>query len=171
MKKLFNEVGLSGAEYRKGQWEEIAVHNEKEIRGFFGPYRFLSNFWPARVILDGVVYGSVEVAFQASKWKPENREYFLTCTNKESIDHNRKNNPNLYTAEGWDAIKIEVMCGLVKQKFDKALNPDNHAKLMETGDKFLEEKNWWGDDFWGVVLSGEGQNNLGKILMEVRSQS
>ena len=171
MKKLYNEVGLNGAEYKKGQWQEIAVHNENEIRGFFGPYLFLSNFWPARVMLDGVEYGSVEVAFQAAKWQPQDREYFLTCTEKDSIAHNRENNPNLYTAEQWDAIKVEVMRGLVKQKFDKNLNPDNYAKLIETGDKFLEEKNWWGDIFWGVDLNGEGRNNLGKILMEVRSQS
>jgi len=39
----------------------------KEIKGFFGEYRFLSNFWFADVFYEGLVYPSVEHAFQAAK--------------------------------------------------------------------------------------------------------
>lgn len=37
------------------------------IKEFQGEYRWLSNFWPARVVLDGVEYPTVENAYQASK--------------------------------------------------------------------------------------------------------
>ena len=35
----------------------------------------------------------------------------------------------------------------------------------------LQEGNNWGDAFWGVHLkSEEGENNLGKLIMEIRAQ-
>jgi predicted NAD-dependent protein-ADP-ribosyltransferase YbiA (DUF1768 family) len=43
--------------------------------------------------------------------------------------------------------------------------------LLKTGDLELIEGNTWNDKFWGVDLkTGKGENNLGKILMEVRTQ-
>jgi predicted NAD-dependent protein-ADP-ribosyltransferase YbiA (DUF1768 family) len=37
----------------------------------------------------------------------------------------------------------------------------------------MEETNWWGDKFWGVHRTslseqGVGENNLGKLLMDIR---
>lgn len=37
------------------------------VNRFAGIYEFLSNFYPAPVTLDGVVYPTVENAFQAAK--------------------------------------------------------------------------------------------------------
>ena len=42
-------------------------------------------------------------------------------------------------------------------------------KLLGTGDTYLEEGNTWNDTFWGVC-NGVGENNLGRILMEVREE-
>jgi len=39
----------------------------KPILGFKGAYRWLSNFWPAPVMLDGMRYSDVEHAYQAAK--------------------------------------------------------------------------------------------------------
>jgi len=41
--------------------------------------------------------------------------------------------------------------------------------LLSTGDKYLEETNNWGDEFWGVC-NEVGENNLGKILIRVRKK-
>ena len=43
------------------------------------------------------------------------------------------------------------------------------AKKLATGDRYIEETNWWGDTIWRVYR-GEGQNLLGKILMDVCSR-
>ena len=45
------------------------------------------------------------------------------------------------------------------------------AKLTSKikSDEYLEEGNNWGDKVWGTV-NGEGENNLGKILMRVRKE-
>ena len=172
MKKLlYTDTGPNGTQYKKGEWEQFVIHNDKEIKGFFGPNRFLSNFWPAKIVLDGVEYPSVELAYQAAKWKPESREYFQNCTELESIDYNRKNKPDGYLPEVWKEKNFEIMKGLVYQKFDKKVNPENYKKLIETSDKYLEEMNWWNDLYWGTNKEGEGKNILGKLLMEVREKN
>ena len=38
-----------------------------KIDSFQGDYRFLSNFWYAKVVLDGVDYRSVEHAYMSAK--------------------------------------------------------------------------------------------------------
>lgn len=167
-KLLYTEIGPNGSEYKKGDWKQFAIHTDKVIKGFFGDYRFLSNFWPAKVVLDDIEYKSVELAYQAAKWKKEDREYFLTCSELESIDYNRNQKPNAYSEEEWNNKKVEIMRDLLYQKFDKNINTENYEKLIATGNKHLEEMNWWGDVFWGTDKDGNGENMLGKILMEVR---
>jgi predicted NAD-dependent protein-ADP-ribosyltransferase YbiA (DUF1768 family) len=41
--------------------------------------------------------------------------------------------------------------------------------LLATDDEELVEGNWWNDTFWGVCR-GDGENNLGKIIMKVRDE-
>lgn len=173
-KILFNEQGLKpGTPYEKNQWEKIASHDEKEIKGFFGVYRFLSNFWPAKVNFDGDEYTASENAYQAAKYKKDKRNYFKKCSPKEAIVFVRDNIEGAYSKDEWDNIKLQTMRDLLVQKFDKNLNLENFKKLIETGDKYLEETNYWGDTYWGVNKSdvkegGVGENNLGKLLMEIR---
>jgi predicted NAD-dependent protein-ADP-ribosyltransferase YbiA (DUF1768 family) len=170
-KILYTETGPNNSPYKKGDWKTFAIHNESEIKGFFGEYRFLSNFWPAKVVLDNVEYTSVELAYQAAKWNPDSRNYFLTCTELDSIEYNRNNIPIGYSTEDWNYIKLSIMTNLVRQKFDPTINPENHKSLMGTQNKHLEEMNWWGDLYWGTNQDGEGDNHLGKLLMETRSKS
>ncbi|MEN9613790.1 MAG: Xylella phage Salvo [Candidatus Parcubacteria bacterium] len=173
-KILFDEQGLThGTPYVKGQWEKIATHTEKEIKGFFGPYRFLSNFGKAVVFLDGDEYATVENAYQAAKYKKESRDFLKTCPAKQAIIFTRAHPMDAYSQEEWDGVKLGIMRGLLEQKFDATLNPENHAKLLGTGDEYLEETNYWGDKYWGVSKSdageeGVGENNLGKSLMAIR---
>ena len=48
-------------------------------------------------------------------------------------------------------------------------NPHLKEKLLATGDRELVEGNWHGDKYWGVCLrTGEGNNHLGRMLMELR---
>lgn len=171
--RLYTEVSaIADQPYKPGDWKRLPqiVHDEHNIKGFFGEFRWASNFGKAKVVLDGVEYDSVERAYQAAKWPPEKRGYFVACTNLESIAFNRAHPPTGYSPEDWDAIKVDIMAGLLVQKFDAGLNPENHARLLATGDKYIEETNWWGDTFWGKTLDGEGENTLGLLLMEIRGK-
>ena len=53
---LYNEAIIisSGNYYKKGDWQNIPEiqHSNSAIKGFFGEYRFLSNFGEALIQLD-----------------------------------------------------------------------------------------------------------------------
>lgn len=132
------------------------------IKSFNGPHRFLSNFWPSPVQMDGQWYRTVEHAFQAAKTvSGEHREAIRMCDTPGEAKRLGRQVPMW---SDWNDIKINVMRDLLRQKF---ADPDLRAALLATGDAKLIEGNTWGDYFWGVCL-GEGMNWLGKLLMEVR---
>jgi ribA/ribD-fused uncharacterized protein len=162
--------------FRKELWRKIATHNDAEIRGFFGEFRFLSNFWPAKVFLDDEEYSSVENAYQAAKYRKEYRDFFKKCAAKEIKKYVEENNDGKYPKEEWEAMRDGIMKDLLSQKFNQDLNPDIQKMLAATGSKYLEETNYWGDTYWGVNKTdaseeGVGENNLGKLLMEIREKS
>lgn len=134
----------------------------RPIQGFYGPYRFLSNFWSVDVSLDGTIYPSVEHAYQAAKTlDPEWRKKILKAQTPGKAKRLGSKAP---VRQNWAEIKAITMEDLVRQKFaDPVL-----AKLLSgTGGRYIEETNHWNDTFWGVC-NGEGENHLGRILMRVR---
>ena len=134
------------------------------IREFQGPHRFLSNFYPATVMYDGLVFRSVEHAYQAAKtddWEVRKKIQAL-----EKSGDAKKAGYRVPLREDWDRIKFGIMETLVRRKFEI---PELRNKLLMTGDQDLIEGNWWGDTFWGVCR-GKGENHLGKILMKIREE-
>lgn len=158
-----NDKMYNDGNYKKGDWQKYCIHNEIEVKGFFGKFRFLSNFEPCNI------YGfpSVENAYMAAKVVPEDRDFFKTCSAVEAKKNWRKYQLKDKTTEEWDARKFDVMARCVFEKF--LADNELRKKLLNTGDKYLEELNWWGDSYWGVDIKKGGKNNLGKILMGVRS--
>lgn len=135
-----------------------------KIEFFSGEYRWLSNFYPATVELDGRKYPSVEHAYQAAKTLDFNaRIIFEEPTMSPGMAKRLGRNFNL--RPGWDQMKVSVMLALLKQKF--APGTPLAAKLLATGEAELIEGNTWGDRFWGVC-QGTGRNTLGALLMGVR---
>lgn len=132
---------------------------------FEDEYRFLSNFWPCPVMYDGIIYPSSEHAFVAAKTTDESLRKIVLVT--ESPGQAKRIGRQFKLRDNWEEIKIWIMKEIVTDKFNR--NPDLAEKLLATGAKYLEEGNWWNDRFWGVC-NGFGQNNLGKILMEVREE-
>jgi ribA/ribD-fused uncharacterized protein len=167
---MFDEIGVDGKKgtYKFGDWKQYAVHSPTEIKGFFGPARWLSNFHLCLVSFDGAFYPSAENAYQSAKVIPEHREGFQTCTPAES--KTLWKDPKLtriYTAEEWDTVKYDIMLVILMDKFYR--NIDLRKKLLLTGKAYLEETNHWNDVAWGVDhRTGTGQNLLGKILMKCR---
>jgi len=152
-------------EYTPGKWKEYALHTEIQIAGFFGPYRFLSNFEPCKVYFEGDCYPSSENAYQAAKTlNIAKRMYFVTCTPREAKERGKK----MELRKDWDSIKQTIMRDIVTNKFD--VNASLFICLKATGERVLIEKNHWNDLYWGVDLDGIGENNLGKILMNYRKR-
>lgn len=142
---------------------DYAFFNDKKVCGFFGTFRFLSNFWPAKVHYEGLDYPSVENAYQAAKY-PLNQRAEFTSISAGQAKKLGKRAP--IDQKEWDKKKLEIMAILVLQKF---LNNDTlKDMLLATEDAYLEETNAWGDLWWGCDEDGIGENHLGEILMEVR---
>lgn len=134
------------------------------IARFSGKHRFLSNFWPAEVELDGLYYPTVEHAYQAAKTFDSFWRDIIRCA--ETPQEAKQTGRLAPLRHGWEEIRLEVMRGLVWQKF---AHPDLRAKLLATGTAELIEGNTWGDIYWGVY-GGVGENNLGRILMNIRER-
>jgi predicted NAD-dependent protein-ADP-ribosyltransferase YbiA (DUF1768 family) len=44
------------------------------------------------------------------------------------------------------------------------------TKLINTGDLYIREGNYWNDTYWGFYLKTQtGQNMLGILIMEIRN--
>jgi ribA/ribD-fused uncharacterized protein len=144
-----------------------------KILKFRGKFAFLSNFYPCKVEYEGLIYPSVENAFQAAKTAPFRRKVFTKVSPKEAKKLGRR----VPILGDWEGRKLRVMKELVRKKFTS--NGELKEKLLETGNALLIEGNTWGDEFWGVNLRKpdpnspwgyKGENWLGKILMEVREE-
>jgi len=166
---MYNEVPIVGNEYKTGDWEKIAVHDDKCIKGFFGEYRYLSNFYTSPVFYEGLLYRSSENAYQAAKLLP----HYRSALQDVSASTSKKlwksfGEDSLYdnNSDEWDSRKYEVMSVIVFDKFFR--NKFLREKLLSTKQKYLEETLWWKDTYWGVDANLGGQNNLGKILMKIR---
>lgn len=141
------------------------MEQTKRINQFWMQYDYLSNFYPACVTVDGLTYLNAEAAYQASKCVDRGeREQFCELPPNVAKRLGRK----IQLRHDWEKVKVSVMKKVVRAKFTQ--NPHLAGFLVETGDAELLEGNYWHDTIWGVDLkTGEGQNHLGKILMELRT--
>ena len=144
------------------------MENSNPISRFEGCFSFLSNFHECSIIYDGLLFSSVEAAFQAAKCKTnEERIPFVDMDPRQARAAGRR----VALRPDWEERKLKIMHSLVLQKFTS--NPELRDKLLATGDTKLLEGNRWHDNFWGNCdcpncRDKPGLNYLGKILMRVR---
>jgi hypothetical protein len=139
--------------------------NNEPILEFSGENHFLSNFERAEFVWDGIVWPTSEHAYQAAK--VIDREGRIAISKVGRPGEAKKLGKTFNLRPDWSLLKIDIMYAIVYEKFRQ--NPHLKAKLLATGDAYLEEGNNWGDVVWGVC-NGVGQNNLGLILMRVRDE-
>jgi len=131
------------------------------INSFRDEYRFLSNFYPAKVKLDDLVFETVENAYQAAKCRDRDERFLFQHI---TPGHAKRLGREIRLRSDWFDVRVDIMRTLIRAKFQ---HRDLQLALLDTGDQKLIEGNTWGDTFWGFY-NGEGRNTLGKILMEVR---
>lgn len=137
---------------------------EYQIRHFRDENIFLSNFYDAPVLYNGLKYKNAESAYQAQKC-PERAGEFCGLSGKEAKSLGKR----MPLREDWNDIKYNIMYEIVKAKFTQ--NIDLKVKLIATKNFALIEGNTWGDTYWGVDLkTNRGENKLGEILMKIRSE-
>lgn len=155
-------------EYDELTIPSYAIHDDKNICGFFGPYRFLSNFYPLEtsICFEDSFFGTVEHAYQAAKYPHDKRFIFGNVTAAKAKKLGRI--APAFNGFKWNKKKYAIMESLVRQKFTN--NYKLRKMLLLTDGYHLEEMNSWGDEYWGTNVLRVGENNLGKILMIVREE-
>ena len=105
------------------------------IKSFSGDYRFLSNFYPVEVVLDGVTYPTVENAYQAAKTLDlEKRKEFLDVLPGFA----KRLGQRLELRQDWSSVKLSVMKRLNEQKY---MRPGLRKKLCDTYPQDIVEGN------------------------------
>lgn len=146
------------------------------IERFRDEHYFLSSMYPVKGGIEvgkDLVVPTVENGYQAAKFEDmQIRKAILGAPDgfvaKKTAD--RYQELGVPVREDWEEIKVELMRDLVGRKF--AQHPRLAQGLLETADEEIVEGNTWDDNFWGVSPPGnpEGQNWLGRILMETRQR-
>jgi ribA/ribD-fused uncharacterized protein len=141
------------------------------LYGFQGDYRFLSNFDPTPIHYMGFEFQTAEHLYNALK--TSNLQEALYIMAAPTPGQSKKRGRNVTLRDNWDSIeRFAAMRSTVGAKF--LGNRDLAKKLLDTGDCELVEANEWHDQVWGDCFCGEaqceedGQNHLGKLLMELR---
>ena len=136
----------------------------KTINEFKGEYAFLSNFYPSLIRFPHFEIPTVEHLYQASKTRDIDEATKIIRAETPGLA--KKLGGKVILREDWEEIKDSVMLEALRLKF---AIPELKQKLLDTGNAYLIEGNWWGDKYWGVCR-GAGQNKLGKLLMQVREE-
>jgi ribA/ribD-fused uncharacterized protein len=137
------------------------------IREFKGEYRWLSNFAPCKIRFDGRLFASVEHAYMSAKSNDIAWKEFCADSNN-TAGKVKKKSKEIVLREDWQSVKVEVMRQLLEMKFSQR---PYRKLLLNTGDLFIQEGNWWGDSFWGVDFkTNTGENNLGILIMAIREE-
>ena len=156
--------------------EQLEESEPMAIKGFFGQYRFLSNFFESWTVYE--IHGTslslptLEHAYALSKAHSVDaflKQLSLTVEDVQDMSPGQMKTCGRLVdlRKSWEADKVPVMRKLLRSKFA----PDTvlAERLVATGDAHLEEANPWGDRFWGTT-DGEGLNMLGILLMEIRDE-
>jgi ribA/ribD-fused uncharacterized protein len=153
--------------------DNYQIVNDQGIYGFFKDYRFLSNYHPCEILVDGIIYPSSEHAYMAYKTDDFTQKTQISLMEKPSDA--KKLGQLITLRKDWEYYRVAAMLNCLHLKFQ---NSELADMLCATGGKYLEETNWWQDKFWGVYKSTDswtgdveqgGLNMLGKCLMIVRS--
>lgn len=131
-------------------------------------FHYLSPFSAHRIEIWGEVFATVEHAYQTSRIKPRPvRDAIKNAPSpldawREGQKH--KSDPDLQVP---NFDKLAVMEELFRAKM--AQHPDIVEILKESGDRELQ-KVIATDSYWGTGTDGSGENQMGKLWMQLRGE-
>jgi len=143
-----------------------------DITSFKDEYAFLSNFYPVIIQFEGLNYPTVEHAYQASKSKEFFFRKLIVALPASKAGLAKRRGRNIRLRSDWKDVQIDIMHELLCNKFKQE---PFKRKLIETGEVKIVEGNYWHDNIWGNCFCNkckniEGQNWLGRLLTDIRSQ-
>lgn len=144
--------------------------NYHDFIGFYTrEFYCLDNFSAFKIMYEGVLFSTVEHAYQAYKFKDTAPEIFdeivqaySAVETKKIADRNKDK-----IASNWDEIKVDLMEKFLRAKLTQ--NPSIKEKLLQSKDCVICEDSDK-DSFWGIGPNRDGQNQLGKLWMKLRAE-
>ena len=130
-------------------------------------YAWLSNFSPDSFELHGTLWASVEHYYQAQKYL--GTEAYTRIRSASTALKARKagQDRSLAPRDDWDDVKLDVMRDALRAKFQQ--NSRLQRMLLATEhQELVHESN--SDRFWGRSREGQGENRLGELLMQLRTE-
>lgn len=132
-----------------------------------GYYGFLSNFYAAETVVDSCVYPTNEHFFQSQKFIGTQHEIDIINSASPAESAKMGKSREYPLRKDWEQVKEEIMRIGLRAKFRQ--HPELREKLLATGAEALIENSPY-DYYWGIGKDGTGQNRLGVLLMQVRSE-
>ena len=161
--------------------KKVPKESDEDVIKYYGKSKL--NKWLSTHYMDGNdfeykgrQYKTVEHAFQAQKNNDPEFQDLLTLGNDNylgddiSIIKRQTNKSGMKKLkktiiDNWDTLQIGIMKDIIISYLDS--NLEIKEKLINTGSKDLMYTGPGSDSFWGKVKNS-GENNHGKILMDIR---
>lgn len=140
--------------------DEIHFYEPEDDHGF------LSNFALSPICLSDVVWPSSEHYYQAQKFIEPGIQQQILAAKTPAAAFKLSRIYADQVKKDWLDVRHAVMQYIVFEKFRQ--NPFFTHLLVATGDRVLKEHSHQ-DAYWGDGGDGNGRNELGKILMDIRS--
>ncbi|MCC6643348.1 NADAR family protein [Candidatus Peregrinibacteria bacterium] len=130
------------------------------------PFGEFSNFAYFGFYLNGKFYPTVEHFYHAAKFLDTayQQKILSAPTPKAAAELGKSRDHSI--VHNWDQIRNHLMFLAVKRKFDH--HQELKILLLSTENRLIIENSPY-DHYWGIGKNGNGQNQLGKILMLIRA--
>jgi len=147
---------------------------------FFQRHPF-SNWWMSSFTVDGCSYSCGEQWMMVQKAllfkDKDSGNKIMRATHPAEMKRLGKKVKN-FDGQKWDDVKCRLVKVGIRAKFEQ--DESLRSKLLQTGDQIICEASPY-DKIWGIGISADhrdinnpekwkGQNLLGKVLMEIRTE-
>ncbi len=128
----------------------------------------LSNFSAFSLMWKGRLFLTSEAAYHWEKFPADiaARESIRSALSAHEAFKYAEQNKG-HVRDDWNSVRVGIMLEILREKARQ--HEYVRRKLLSTGNKELIEDSWR-DPFWGWGPNRDGQNQLGKLWMQVRDE-
>jgi N-glycosidase YbiA len=127
-------------------------------------YYKLNNFYLCHFTINGIIYKSAEHYYQSCKFIQGTQDWKDVATAVTGTDAHNLGNIKPATVVGWEQNKYQHMKDGLDAKFGQ--NSELKDILLSTGNAQIIN-DITTDEYWGTG-TGSGENQLGKLLVQIR---
>lgn len=149
------------------EYHDLANYDLPILDCYERDYYIFSNFSAFQLYWKGKIYPTSEHAYHSEKFDdPKIKNMIRKMPSAHACFKWAEENKNIRRVD-WDEVKLDIMKEILKEKANQ--HPYVMKKLKASGDNAIVECSWR-DNFWGWGPNKDGQNQLGKLWMEIRKE-